>query len=91
MYVLCIIAILQPNRSYSRTCLTVSLARSHKVDLLAVVHALVLQPLAVSGDAVDFLAVVVRHGVREGVRGRVDAEALDSAVEVFVFLHRREG
>ena len=57
-----------------------------KVAPLAVIHTLILQPLAVSLHATDLLAVVIRDGVSDGVRRGINAEALDSVVELLLFL-----
>lgn len=61
----------------------------HKIPLLPVIRPLVLQPTSVARDTSDLLAVVIRHGVRERLRRGVDAELLDTRVELLFFLHHQ--
>lgn len=57
-----------------------------KAAPLPVVRPLVLQPLPVSLDTANLLAVVVRHGVRNRVRRGINTESTDSVKELFLFL-----
>lgn len=58
----------------------------NEVTALAVVCSLIFEPLPVSLHAANFLAVVVRDGVRNRVGGRVNTEALDTVEELLLFL-----
>ena len=61
-----------------------------KAAPLPVVRPLVLQPLSVSLDTANLLAVVVRHGVRNRVGRGVNTESTDSVKELFLFLLFRQ-
>ena len=58
---------------------------NNKTSSLAVISSLILQPLSVSLDALDLLAVVVWHRVRRGIGRRVNAKVFDPVKE-FLFL-----
>lgn len=59
---------------------------SNKVASLPVVRPLILQPLSVSLDTTNLLAVVIGNRVRHGVGRRIHAESLYSIVEFLFFL-----
>lgn len=62
-----------------------TLSNSHP---LPIIGPLIPHPSPKIRDAPDFLAVIIRQGVRVRGQGRVDAVFADAGVEVFFFLFR---